>query len=134
MFFIASDFTSITSHIHSWVFFLLWLSLFFLELFLHSSPNKLDIVLNDLNLVKIYQQNRFLVLNVKIGIPELNCLYWLGIGIAIRNIYLPTYWQTLTWSCVGGNGSGNKLFELLVLCYTVPPLCKTLNIIATIVY
>ena len=37
--FTASDFTSITSHIHNWEFFLLWLHLlFFLELFLHSSP------------------------------------------------------------------------------------------------
>ena len=30
--------TSITSHIHNWVLFLLWLHLFILELFLHSSP------------------------------------------------------------------------------------------------
>ena len=36
--FIASDFTSIISHIHNWVLFSLWLcSSFFLELFLHSS-------------------------------------------------------------------------------------------------
>ena len=39
LFFTASDFTSITSHIHSWLLFLLWLHpSFFLELFLHSSP------------------------------------------------------------------------------------------------
>ena len=38
LFFTASDFTSITSHIHNWVFFLLWLCLFILELFLHCSP------------------------------------------------------------------------------------------------
>ena len=31
MFFIASNFTSITSHIHSWVLFLLWLRLFILS-------------------------------------------------------------------------------------------------------
>ena len=37
--FTASDLGSITSHIHSWVLFLLWLhSSFFLELFLHWSP------------------------------------------------------------------------------------------------
>ena len=36
--FTASGFTSITSHIHSWVLCLLWLHLFFLELFLHWSP------------------------------------------------------------------------------------------------
>ena len=37
--FIASDFTSITSHVHNWVLFLLWLCLFILlELFLHSLP------------------------------------------------------------------------------------------------
>ena len=34
----ASYFTSITSHIHNWALFFLWLSLFILELFLHSSP------------------------------------------------------------------------------------------------
>ena len=35
----ASDFTSITSHIHNWALFLLWLHLFILsELFLHFSP------------------------------------------------------------------------------------------------
>ena len=39
LFFTASDFTSITSHIHNWVLFLLWLHLFILfELFLHCSP------------------------------------------------------------------------------------------------
>ena len=38
LFSIASDFTSITSHIHKWVLFSLWLHLFFLELFLHWSP------------------------------------------------------------------------------------------------
>ena len=38
LFFTASDFTSITSHIHNWVLFLLWFHLFiFVELFLHSS-------------------------------------------------------------------------------------------------
>ena len=31
LFFIASDFTSITSHIHNWVLFLLWLHLFILS-------------------------------------------------------------------------------------------------------
>ena len=37
--FIASDFTSITSYIHNWVLFLLWLCFFILlELFLHWSP------------------------------------------------------------------------------------------------
>ena len=38
--FIASDFISITSPIHNWVLFLLWVYLFilFLELFLHCSP------------------------------------------------------------------------------------------------
>ena len=37
--FTASDFTSITSHIHNWVLFFLWLHLFnFLELFLQCSP------------------------------------------------------------------------------------------------
>ena len=35
--FTASDFTSITRHIHNWVFFLLWLSLHSF-LFLHWSP------------------------------------------------------------------------------------------------
>ena len=34
----ASDLASITSHIHKWVLFSLWLHLFFLELFLHWSP------------------------------------------------------------------------------------------------
>ena len=34
----ASDFLSITHHIHNWVLFLLWLCPFFLELFLHWSP------------------------------------------------------------------------------------------------
>ena len=39
LFFTAFDFTSITSHIHSWALFLLWPSLFIpLEPFLHSSP------------------------------------------------------------------------------------------------
>ena len=38
LFFTASDLTSITSHIHIWVLFLLWLHPFFLELFLHWSP------------------------------------------------------------------------------------------------
>ena len=39
LFFTASDFTSITSHIHNWVLLLLWLHLFILfELFLHCSP------------------------------------------------------------------------------------------------
>ena len=36
--FTASDLVSITSHIHNQVLFLLWLCLFILELFLHSSP------------------------------------------------------------------------------------------------
>ena len=37
--FTASDFTSITSHIHIWVLFLLWLHLFILSgIFLHWSP------------------------------------------------------------------------------------------------
>ena len=37
--FTASDLASMTSHIHNWVMFLLWLiSSFFLELFLHWSP------------------------------------------------------------------------------------------------
>ena len=36
--FTASDLISITSHIHNWLLFLLWLHLFILELFLHSSP------------------------------------------------------------------------------------------------
>ena len=37
--FTASDLASITSHIHNWVLFLLWLHPFiFLELFLHWSP------------------------------------------------------------------------------------------------
>ena len=37
--FTALDFTSVTSHIHNWVLFLLWLfSSFFQELFLHWSP------------------------------------------------------------------------------------------------
>ena len=31
LFFTASDFTSITSHVHSWVLFLLWLCLFILS-------------------------------------------------------------------------------------------------------
>ena len=38
LFFTALAFTSITSHIHNWVFFLPWLCLFILELFLHCSP------------------------------------------------------------------------------------------------
>ena len=38
LFFTVSDFTSIASHIHNWVFFLLWLCFFILELFLHCSP------------------------------------------------------------------------------------------------
>ena len=38
LFFTALDFTSITSHILTWVLFSLWFSLFILELFLHSSP------------------------------------------------------------------------------------------------
>ena len=39
LFFMVSDFISITSHIHSWVLFFLWLcSSFFLELFSHCSP------------------------------------------------------------------------------------------------
>ena len=37
--FTALDFTSITSHIHNWVLFLLWLRFFILiELFIHWSP------------------------------------------------------------------------------------------------
>ena len=36
--FTASDLASITSHIHNWVLFLLWLHPFILELFLHWSP------------------------------------------------------------------------------------------------
>ena len=36
--FTALDFTSITSRIHNWALFLLWLHLFILELFLHWSP------------------------------------------------------------------------------------------------
>ena len=35
--FTALGFNSITSHIHNWSLFLLWLCPFFLELFLHSS-------------------------------------------------------------------------------------------------
>ena len=39
LFFTALDFTSITSHIHTWALFLLGsISSFFLELFLHYSP------------------------------------------------------------------------------------------------
>ena len=39
LFFTALDFTSITSHIHNWALFSLWSdSLFFLDLFLDSSP------------------------------------------------------------------------------------------------
>ena len=39
LFFTALDFISVTSHIHNWTLFSLWLSLsFFLELFFHSSP------------------------------------------------------------------------------------------------
>ena len=39
LFFTASDFTSITCHIHNWVLFSPWLHVFILsELFLHSSP------------------------------------------------------------------------------------------------
>ena len=39
LFFTASDFISITSHVHNWVvFFLGSISSFFLELFFHSSP------------------------------------------------------------------------------------------------
>ena len=39
LFFTASDFTSITSHIYTWVLFLPWLLLFFfLELFLYYPP------------------------------------------------------------------------------------------------
>ena len=37
LFFIASDVTSITSHIPNWTLFSLWLHVFFLELFLLSS-------------------------------------------------------------------------------------------------
>ena len=37
--FTASDFTSITIHIHSWVVFLLWLCLFILSVFI--SPGKI---------------------------------------------------------------------------------------------
>ena len=36
--FTASNLASVTSHIHNWVLFLLWLCSFFLELFLHWSP------------------------------------------------------------------------------------------------
>ena len=39
-FFAASDLTSITSHIHNWAFFSLWIvSSLFLELFIHSSSS-----------------------------------------------------------------------------------------------
>ena len=36
--FTASDFTSNNCHVHNWALFSLWLCLFFVELFLHSSP------------------------------------------------------------------------------------------------
>ena len=48
LFLTASDFTFITSHIHNWALFLLWLRLFiFLELFGNGIPAELFQILKD---------------------------------------------------------------------------------------
>ena len=78
LFFTALDFTSITSHIHNWVLFLLWLYFFILsESFLHFSPVAYWAP-TDLGLF-IFQCHIFLPFHTVHGVLKATILNWFAI-------------------------------------------------------
>ena len=75
--FTASDFTSITSHIHNWALFLFWLHLFILlELFFHLSPVAYWAYTN---LDMIFQYRIFLPFHTVYGFLKARILKWFAI-------------------------------------------------------
>lgn len=60
-------------------------------------------LLSDLNLVKTHQQSQSLILSVKIGIPEWNCLY---LAMALQSeTFTHHFYVSLSLPCLGGSES-----------------------------
>ena len=100
LFFTASDFTSISSHIHNWALFLLWLcSSFFLELFLHSSP------LAHRHLLTrefIFQWHIFLPFHTVHGVLMTRILKWFPIPFSNGPRFVSTPHHDLSWVVLQG--------------------------------
>ena len=78
LFFIASDFTSITGHIHNWALFLLWLKLFFPPG--ASSPLSCSSILGTYQPREfIFQCHIFLHFHIVYGILKVRMLKWFAI-------------------------------------------------------
>ena len=75
--FIASDFTSITSHIHNWVLFLLWLCLFILSPLISSS-----ILGTHRSGEFIFQCPIFLPFHTVRGVLQARILKWFAIPVS----------------------------------------------------
>ena len=81
LFFAASDFTSITSHIHTWVLFLLWLGLFIPSRAI--SPLFCSSTLGTYRLKDfIFQCHIFLSFHIVYGLLKARILKWFAIPIS----------------------------------------------------
>ena len=99
LFFTALDFTSITSHIHNWVLFSLWLSFFILSGFISS--------LFSSSILGTYQPGEFIFLypiflpfHTVHGVLKARILKWLAIPFSRRPCFIRTLYNDL--SVLGG--------------------------------
>ena len=110
MFFTASDFTSITRHIHSWALFLLWLHLFILSEVI--SPFFSRSILGTYQPGEfIFQYHFFLPFNTIHGVLKTRILKWFAIPFSSGPCFVRTLHHDLS---VLGNTTwhGHSFIEL----------------------
>ena len=110
LFFTASDFTSITSHIHNWVFFSLWLCLFILSGVI--SPVISSSILGTYHPQEfVFQCLIFLLFHTVHGILKGRILMWFAIPFSSGPRL--TELSTMTLSPTG------QLKEVYIKCYQI---------------
>ena len=89
LFFTASDFTSITSHIHNWVLFLLWLHLFILSVVIYPLFSS-SILGTYLPGEFIFQCPMFLPFHTVLGVLKARILKWFSISFSSGPCFVRT--------------------------------------------
>ena len=102
LFFAASDFTSITSHIHNWVLFLLWLCVFILSGV--TSPLISSSILGNYQPgVFIFQCPIFLPFHTIYGVLKARILKWFAISFPVDYVLSELFTMTRpSWVALHG--------------------------------
>ena len=108
----ASDFTSITSHIHNWMLFLLWFCLFILSGVI--SPVISSSILDTYRPGEfIFQCCTFLPFHTVHGVLKARILKWFAIPFSSGPCFVRTLYHTMTClSCVALHGMAHSFAEL----------------------